>query len=106
MRFIYRTLIVIVALTVLGVWTFRMKAGSIFRGGDATNMLEEFQAYGLTETQMYIVGFFKITAAILLLLGFRFKRLVVIGASTMAVFMSGAIFMHLSIGDGIIPTLP
>ncbi|MEM0932880.1 MAG: DoxX family protein, partial [Bacteroidota bacterium] len=65
MRFIYRTLIVIVALTVLGVWTFRMKAGSIFRGGDATNMLEEFQAYGLTETQMYIVGFFKITAAIL-----------------------------------------
>ncbi|MEM9868009.1 MAG: DoxX family protein, partial [Bacteroidota bacterium] len=71
-----------------------------------TNMLEEFQAYGLTETQMYIVGFFKITAAILLLLGFRFKRLVVIGASIMAVFMSGAIFMHLSIGDGIIPTLP
>ena len=106
MKLVYRILILIVALTVLSVWTFRMKASSIFRGGSATNMIEEFEAYGLSETQMYVVGTFKILAAILLLLGLRFPKLVVVGASTMGVFMIGAISMPISIGDGFIPTLP
>ena len=106
MKFVYRALIVIVALTVLSVWTFRMNAGSIFRGGSANNMLEEFQAYGLSETQMYIVGAFKILAAIVLLLGLKYPKLVRLGAGTMAIFMIGAIAMHISIGDGIVPTLP
>jgi len=106
MKFIYRILILIVSLTVLSVWTFRMNENSAFRGGGATTMLEEFQAYGLTETQMYVVGGFKTVAALLLLLGLRFRRLVMPGAGIMAVFMMGAVYMHGSIGDGLIPTLP
>ncbi len=106
MKTIYQALITIVSATVLSVWTFRMNSDSIFRGGSASTMLEEFQAYGLTETHMYIVGAFKITAAILMLLGLRFSRLVVPGTLVMTFFMVGAVAMHIRIGDGIIPTLP
>jgi uncharacterized membrane protein YkgB len=106
MKFIYRALILIVSLTVLSVWTFRMNESSPFRGGEAKTMLEEFQAYGLTETQMYVVGAFKVFAALLLLLGLRFPKLVMPGAGIMAIFMIGAVYMHFSIGDGIVPTLP
>lgn len=106
MKTIYQTLIAIVSATVLSVWTFRMNSDSIFRGGGASTMLEEFQAYGLTETHMYVVGAFKITAAILLLLGLRFPRLVIPGVLVMTLFMVGAVAMHVRISDGLIPTLP
>jgi len=106
MKLVYRFLIVIVALTVLSVWTFRLEENSVFRGGGAKNMVEEFQAYGLTETQMYVVGAFKIFASLLLLLGLRIRKLVVPGAMIMGTFMIGAVVMHLRIGDGLIPTLP
>ncbi len=106
MKRIYQTLILIVSLTVLSVWTFRMNSDSIFRGGGASNMLEEFRAYGLTETHMYIVGAFKMSAAILLLLGLRFRNLIIPGAVVMTAFMIGAVTMHVRIGDGPIPTGP
>ena len=106
MKTIYKALIWIVSITVLCAWTFRMNRPSLFRGGDTTTMLEEFQAYGLSKNTMIIVGVCKVIAAIALLLGLRFQKLVVPAAVVMAGFMCAAIYFHLSISDPVVPTAP
>ena len=83
-----------------------MNRPSLFRGGDTTTMLEEFQAYGLSKNTMIIVGVCKVIAAIALLLGLRFQKLVVPAAAVMAGFMCAAIYFHLSISDPVVPTAP
>ncbi len=45
-----------VSAVVLNVWLFRFSKATIYRGGDATNMLEEFAAYGLSNSIAYLVG--------------------------------------------------
>ena len=44
------------ALWILNVWFNRFNKDTGYRGGDATNMREEFEEYGLSENQMYAVG--------------------------------------------------
>lgn len=106
MKTFYKALIWIVSITVLCAWTFRMNRPSLFRGGDTTTMLEEFHAYGLSKNTMIIVGVCKVIAAIALLLGLRFQKLVVPAAAVMAGFMCAAIYFHLSISDPVVPTAP
>jgi uncharacterized membrane protein YphA (DoxX/SURF4 family) len=103
---VYTFLVLVVSLTVLCVWTFRINKSSIFRGGEASNMLEEFYAYGLSENTMIVVGVVKVIAALALLLGLRFKKLVTPAAFVMACFMVAAIYFHFSISDPVIPTAP
>ena len=57
----------------MSAWTFRLEMDTIYRGADASNMIEEFQAYGLNKTTMIVVGIFKVLCAIFLLLGLKFK---------------------------------
>ena len=47
MKTIFKILILVVSLAVLSAWTWRLNMPSLYRGGDALNMIEEFQAYGL-----------------------------------------------------------
>ena len=97
----------IVSIVVLSAWSFQLNRPSVFRGGTSSNMSEEFAAYGLTDSIMIIVGIFKVTLAILLLIGgLKFPKLIKPAAAGMALFMLGAVYFHVSIGDGIIPTLP
>jgi uncharacterized membrane protein YphA (DoxX/SURF4 family) len=103
---LYTVLVLVVSLTVLSAWTFRMNRPSLFRGGDTTTMLEEFHAYGLSKNTMIFVGVCKVIAAIALLLGLKFQKLVVPAAAVMAGFMCAAIYFHLSISDPIVPTAP
>ena len=63
----YTFLVLVVSLTVLSVWTFGMNQSSVFRGRDASNMLEEFSAYGLSKNTLIIVGVCKVIAVIALL---------------------------------------
>ena len=95
-----------VAAVVLNVWLFRFGKATIFRGGDATNMIEEFAAYGLSETMVYVVGGLKILAALGLLIGFFNKKTIIPAAGLMAVLMIGAIAMHFKIDDEAIKFLP
>ena len=70
-------------------------------------MSEEFAAYGLDDTIMIGVGVFKVSLAILLLIGaYKFPKLIKPAALGIALFMLGAVYFHISIGDGIVPTLP
>lgn len=106
MKLFLKLLILAVAVTVLSAWTFRLEMDSIYRGADASNMIEEFQAYGLNQTTMIVVGIFKVMCALFLLLGLKYEKLITPAAFVMGTFMLAAIYFHLSISDPIIPTVP
>ena len=106
MKILKRISMITVAAVVLNVWLFRFGKATIYRGGDATNMIEEFAVYGLNETMVYLVGGLKILAALGLLIGFYNKKTITPAAGLMAMLMIGAIVMHFKVGDEIIKFLP
>jgi uncharacterized membrane protein YphA (DoxX/SURF4 family) len=106
MKTIYKVLIIVVATAVLSAWTWRLNIPSIYRGADAMNMIEEFQAYGLNQTTMVVIGIFKVTCAIILLIGLKVRRFVTPAAFIMGIFMIAAVYFHISISDPLVPTLP
>ena len=95
-----------VSLVVLNVWFFRFNQSTIYRGGNASNMIEEFAVYGFSETIVYLVGGLKVLAAFGLLIGFFKEKTIVPSAILMAILMSGAIFMHYRVADEAIKYLP
>ena len=95
-----------VSLVVLNVWFFRFNQSTIYRGGNASNMIEEFAVYGFSETIVYLVGGLKVLAAFGLLIGFIKEKTIIPSASLMAILMSGAIFMHYRVADEAIKYLP
>ena len=54
---------VVIALGIYNVWLLRFGKSTQWRGGTATNMKEEFEAYGLPQVAVYVVGFLKLTFA-------------------------------------------
>jgi uncharacterized membrane protein YphA (DoxX/SURF4 family) len=74
MKAIKSAIILIVSGTILNVWLLRSGQQTPYRGSDASTLMEEFLAYGLSENIFYIVGFIKILAAILLLLGLFYNK--------------------------------
>ena len=106
MKAILKILLVVVSVTVITAWTYNINLDTTFRGGDATNMIEEFEAYGLNQTTMVVVGIFKVSCAIMLLFGLKYRKLILPTAGVMALFMIAAVYFHFSISDPIIPTAP
>lgn len=96
----------VVGLGILNVWLLRFNKDTSYRGGDASSMKEEFKTYGLPESFIYIVGFIKVTLAIMLIAGIWIESLVFPAAIGMAIMMLGAIIMHLKIKDTLRQTLP
>lgn len=90
---------VIVALGILNVWILRYNKSTGYRGGDAQNMREEFEAYGLPFWFMCVIGTFKITFALMLLAGIWYESVVLPVAIGMAVLMAGAVSMHIKVKD-------
>lgn len=90
---------IIVGLGILNVWVIRFNRSTGYRGGDAQNMRDEFLAYGLPVWFMYVVGGFKITLALMLLIGVWVEVLVLPAAIGMAVLMAGAVSMHIKVKD-------
>lgn len=95
-----------VSLVVLNVWFFRFNQATIFRGGQASNMIEEFAVYGLDETMVYVIGGLKVLAALGLLTGLYYKKAVIPSALTMTALMLGAIYMHFKVSDEVIKYFP
>ena len=95
-----------VSLVVINVWFFRFNKSTIYRGGQASNMVEEFAVYGLNETMVYLVGGLKVLAALGLLIGFFKEKMTAPSAFIMATLMLGAIFMHFRVSDEAIKYLP
>ena len=94
------------ALWIFNVWFNRFDKDTGYRGGDATNLKEEFEEYGFSENTMYAVGAAKVSLASLMLVGL-FKPKVTRPASIgLAAFMAGAIAMHIKVGDPVKRYLP
>ena len=106
MKYIKELLMLVVSLLVLNVWLLRLNQETIYRGGDAINMMQEFAVYGLNETMFYIIGALKVLSATGLLVGFFFKKSIVPSALLMAALMCGAILMHFRVNDEAIKFLP
>lgn len=94
------------ALWILNVWFNRFNKDTGYRGGDATNMKEEFEVYGLSESTMYAVGAAKVGLAGLMLVGNVVPRVTRPASIGLAAFMVGAVGMHIKVGDPVKRYLP
>lgn len=106
MNLIGRIAQTVAALWILNVWFNRFNKDTGYRGGDATNMKEEFEEYGLSERTMYAVGAAKVGLAGTMLVGHAVPRVVRPASIGLAVFMLGAIGMHVKVGDEVKRYLP
>jgi len=105
LKIISKVLSVFVGLTVINVWLFRSGKTTPYRGGNAANLLDEFEVYGLEE-YFLIIGIVKVSLAIILLLSLYFNKLRFFASSGIALMMMVAIYMHISVGDDIIKSMP
>lgn len=101
---------ILIAFGLLNVWLVRSGRATKYRGSGAQNIKEEFAVYGLPVWFMYIVGFLKISIAIILLISlFVSGLLAAVGLGALlilAILMLGAISMHIKVKDSFIKTLP
>ncbi|BAO77348.1 DoxX family protein [Winogradskyella sp. PG-2] len=97
---------VIVGVSILNVWLIQNRAATRWRGGNAKTILEEFQEYGLSKSMFNIVGFFKVTLAILLIAAIWFPILKQPIALGLSAFLLGSIAMHFKIKDPLFKSFP
>ena len=97
---------VVVALGLHNVWLVRARAAPAYRGGEATDLKQEFAAYGLSPGAFYTVGALKIGCALALLAGLWNPALVAPAAGVIVVLMLGALGMHLKVKDPPLKSLP
>ena len=96
----------VAAVWILNVWFNRFNKDTGYRGGDATNMQEEFKEYGFSKNQMYVVGAAKVSLATLMLAGLAVPKLVRPASTGLAMFMVGAIGMHIKVKDPVKRAMP
>ena len=97
---------IVIAIGIFNVWLLNFKKPSKYRGGNSQNMTEEFTAYGFNNWFMKLIGFLKLSLASLLIAGIWFPNLIDIGAFLIGCLMIGAIFVHNSINDPFMKSLP
>ena len=97
---------IIIALGIFNVWIVNYGKKSKYRGGNATNMPEEFETYGFQSWFMKFIGFSKLTLAVALIAGIWYNDLVDVAAFLIGTLMVGAIFAHAKINDPFIKSIP
>jgi len=97
---------VIIGLSLLMVWLARPKMETGYRGGNAKNMKEEFEVYGLPSWFMILIGILKVGFALLLIAGLWLPQLTLISAIAIAALMAGALSMHIKVKDPLKKSLP
>lgn len=97
---------IVLFISIINVWFFRFNKRTPWRGSEAASMKEEFTSYGLSENIMYVVGFLKVTSAVVLFISIWLPEYTLYPAVTMALLMTGAILMHLKVNDPIKKSLP
>lgn len=106
MNFITVFLQLFVAFGLLNVWVLRSNQITPYRGANSNSLKNEFTVYGLPLWSFYVIGFIKISAALLLLLGLWIPFLVFPSALVISLMMLGAIYMHLKVRDPFKKMLP
>lgn len=106
MEIVFKVVQVIIALGIMNVWLFRSHRKTNWRGGNAANMREEFQVYGLPPWSMKVVGSVKLLCALLLIVGLSLPMMTKPAALCIAVLMAGAVAMHFKVGDPVTKSVP
>jgi DoxX-like family len=70
------------------------------------NIVEEFRGYGLSESLRDLVGVFKLTFALLLLIGIERPFFAVVGGIGIFLLMGAAILTHLRVKNAVVKMLP
>ena len=96
----------IVALSLLNVWLIQKDKPTKWRGGNAQNIRQEFEVYGLPEWMCYLVGVLKVVFAICLIISIWVPMLSQPSALILALLLTGSIIMHLKISDPLYKSLP
>ena len=86
---------IIVAISVVYVWTFRYH-----------NVVKEFKQFGLSDLTRNFVGATKIALATLLVVGIWYSSLVLIPSILMGLLMISAQYFHFKISNPFIKHLP
>ncbi len=97
---------IVAGLGIFNVWLLRFGQDTEYRGGNASNMREEFVVYGLPTVALYIIGFLKIVSAIGLIAGIFLPLLIAPSAILLAALMIGALVMHFKIKDPFKRSIP
>ena len=97
---------IVAGLGIFNVWLLRFGQDTVYRGGNASNMREEFVVYGLPTVALYIVGLLKILSAIGLIAGIFLPSLIAPSAILLAALMIGALVMHFKIRDPFKKSIP
>lgn len=97
---------IVVALGIFNVWVLRFGKSTSWRGGSATNMKEEFEAYGLPPWSVYGIGALKLLCAVGLIVGLWIPAVTRPAALGLVVLMLGAVSMHVKVGDPARKALP
>jgi uncharacterized membrane protein YphA (DoxX/SURF4 family) len=105
-NFLFIIIQLIVAFGLLNVWLVRSKKETAYRGGNAKNIIEEFRAYGLPVWFCYLIGFLKVSAAIVLIIGIWVPDLALPAAALLLVLMLGAVSMHIKVKDPVKKAFP
>ncbi len=96
----------IVGLSILNVWLLQYNKATRWRGGNATTILEEFNAYGLPAWFCYVIGTLKVVLAIMLIAAIWYPDIKLVAASGLALLLAGSISMHFRINDPLIKSFP
>lgn len=104
--YIISALQIILAAGLINVWLVRFRKPTKYRGKGASNMEQEFLAYGLPTWFMYVIGAAKITIAALLIAGLWIPDVVMPAAAVLALLMIGAVSMHIKVRDAAIRMVP
>lgn len=101
---------ILIAVGLLNVWIIRFGRPTRYRGAGAQTMTQEFIAYGLPLWSVYVVGFFKLAIAIIMIVGLYYADLmsfVGLGAlGGLLVLMIGALAMHIKVRDTFVKLMP
>lgn len=106
MNYITISLQLFVAFGLLNVWIIRSHQKTPYRGSNSSSLKNEFAAYGLPLWSFYVIGFIKITSALLLLVGLWIPFLIFPSAFVISWVMLGAVSMHIKVRDPLKKVLP
>ena len=97
---------IIVGISILNVWLLQKNKATKWRGGEAQNIFEEFEVYGFSKQFCYVIGFLKVSLAIILFASIHFTELSLIGSLGLSILLLGSIGMHFKIKDPLYKSFP
>ncbi|MFD2565144.1 DoxX family protein [Aquimarina rubra] len=106
MNYVIIAMQIIVGLSILNVWLIQNKKATKWRGGTASTIIEEFEAYGLPKWSCYFIGSLKVILAILLIASIWYPAIKEFAALGLALLLLGSIAMHFKIKDPLYKSFP